>query len=122
MQLDERKTNPAEKTSAHRRHPRHHLASPLHLWRRMGNGAAIPGIGLEISESGISVVVPEELSIGEQVEFAIQLPGGHFRTTGIVRNKMMFRYGLEFQGLSSMEQRQIRDTCASLPLYSGPEY
>jgi hypothetical protein len=108
--------------SAHRRHPRHQLATPLYLWRRRGNGAAIPGIALEISASGISVILPEQLDLGEEVEFAIQLPGGQLRTTAVVRNKTMFRYGFEFAAPTASQQQLIHESCASLPLYSGPEY
>lgn len=108
--------------SAHRRHPRHQLATPLHLWRRTGNGSMIPGIGLEISESGISVIFPEELALGETVEFAVQLPAGELRATAVVRNKTMFRYGFEFNSLTSEQRQLVRDTCAALPLYTGPEY
>jgi len=38
--------NSADGHSAHRRHPRHHLATPLNLWRRLGTGTMIPGIAL----------------------------------------------------------------------------
>ena len=108
--------------SAHRRHPRHHLATPLNLWRRAGTGAMIPGIALEISQSGLSAILPEELSVGEEVEFAIQLPGGALRASALVRNKAMFRYGFEFAFLTSAQQQLIKETCAALPLYTGPEH
>lgn len=111
----------ASSNSAHRRHPRHHLAIPLNLWRRAGTGTMIPGIALEISESGISAILPEELSPGEAVEFVIQLPAGQLRATGVVRNKIAFRYGFEFQLLTTPQQQLIKETCASLPLYTGPE-
>lgn len=107
--------------SAHRRHPRHHLALPLHLWRSSGSGTIIPGIALEISVSGISAILPEELSLGEQIEFAIQLPTGSLRLTAVVRNKTMFRYGFEFDSPAPAQQQLIHDTCAALPLYAGPE-
>ena len=108
--------------SAHRRHPRHHLATPLRLWRRSGSATAIPGIALEISESGLSVILPEQLSTGEQVEIHLQLPAGQLRLTAVVRNQTMFRAGLEFQAPSSAQLQVIRETCAALPLYIGPEY
>lgn len=108
--------------SAHRRHPRHHLAIPLHLWRRAGTGTMIPGIALEISESGISLILPEQLSSGETVELLIQLPGGQLRATAVVRNKTMFRYGFEFEFLTTAQQQLIKSACASLPIYTGPEY
>lgn len=111
----------ANGNSAHRRHPRHHLATPLNLWRRAGTGTMIPGIALEISQSGISAILPEQLSPGETVEFAIQLPGGQLRATAVVRNKTMFRYGFEFEFLTTAQQQLIKGSCASLPFYTGPE-
>ena len=120
--LHSRTGGTADPASAHRRHPRHHLATPLHLWRQKGTGTAIPGIALEISESGISVILPEELSLGERVEVALELPAGHLRLMAVVRNKTTFRSGLEFQAPSSAQLHLIRETCAVLPPYSGPEY
>ncbi|MGE5205813.1 MAG: PilZ domain-containing protein [Chlamydiota bacterium] len=108
--------------SAHRRHPRHHLAMPLNLWRRAGTGAMIPGIALEISQSGLSAILPEELSVGEEVEFSLQLPAGQLRASAVVRNKAMFRYGFEFAYFTSAQQQLVKETCAALPLYTGPEH
>lgn len=82
----------------------------------------IPGIALEISESGISLILPEQLSSGETVELLIQLPGGQLRATAVVRNKTMFRYGFEFEFLTTAQQQLIKSACASLPIYTGPEY
>lgn len=113
--------NSAAAYSAHRRHPRHHLATPLNLWRRRGTGTMIPGIALEISASGISVILPEELSPGEQVEFLIRVPAGELRMTAVVRNRAMFRHGLEFEFLTAAQTKLINDTCAALPLYTSPE-
>ena len=79
-------------------------------------------MGLEISESGISVILPEELAIGERIEFAIQLPGGLLRTMAVVRNKSGFRCGLEFEAPTAAQKLLVKNTCAALPLYSGPEY
>lgn len=122
--LDSRERDSATATSqsAHRRHPRHHLATPLNLWRQRGNGTMIPGIGLEISESGISVIFPEQLALGEMVEFAVRLPGGELRATAVVRNKTMFRYGFEFNSLTAAQTQLVKDACAALPPYTGPEY
>ncbi|HJS98860.1 MAG TPA: PilZ domain-containing protein [Terriglobales bacterium] len=106
----------------HRRHARHHLATPLNLWRRAGTGTMIPGIALEISESGISVILPERLSVGENVEFTLQLPGGELRAAAVVRNTAMFRHGFEFAFLSSAQRQLIKQACASLPLYTPTKY
>jgi hypothetical protein len=85
-------------------------------------GTMVPGIALEISQSGISVILPERLSVGESVEFTLQLPGGELRAIAVVRNTAMFRHGLEFAFLTSAQQQLIRNTCAALPLYTGPEH
>ena len=82
----------------------------------------IPGIALEISESGISLILPEQLPSGETVELLIQLPGGQLRATAVVRNKTMVRYGFEFEFLTTAQQQLIKSACASLPIYTGPEY
>jgi hypothetical protein len=111
----------AAPASAHRRHPRHHLATPLNLWRRRGTGTMIPGIALEISLSGISVILPDELILGEEVEVQVMLPAGQLRLTAVVRNRNMFRYGFEFQSPTAAEMQLIRETCAALPLYADPE-
>lgn len=107
---------------AHRRHSRHHLALPLNLWRSAGTGTMIPGIALEISQSGVSAILPEQLQVGETVELCIQLSGGQLRVAAVVRNHAMFRHGLEFAYLTSAQQQLIKDTCAALPLYTGPEH
>jgi hypothetical protein len=82
----------------------------------------IPGIALEISESGISVILPERLSVGENVEFTLQLPGGELRAAAVVRNTAMFRHGFEFAFLSSAQRQLIKQACASLPLYTPTKY
>lgn len=113
--------NAAAGHPAHRRHPRHHLALPLNLWRRVGMGTMIPAIALEISQSGISAILPEQLSVGENVELSLQLAGGELRAVAVVRNTAMFRHGFEFVFLTSAQQQLIKATCAALPLYTGPE-
>jgi hypothetical protein len=84
-------------------------------------GTMTPGVALEISQSGISVILPEQLSVGESVEFTLHLPGGELRAIAVVRNTAMFRHGLEFAYLTSLQQQLVKDTCAALPLYTGPE-
>jgi hypothetical protein len=81
----------------------------------------IPGIALEISLSGISVILPDELILGEEVEVQVMLPAGQLRLTAVVRNRNMFRYGFEFQSPTAAEMQLIRETCAALPLYADPE-
>ena len=94
---------------------------PLNLWRRRGTGTMIPGIALEISLSGLSVILPEVLTLGEEVEFVLILPSGQLRLTGVVRNRNMYRYGFEFDSPTATQVQLINETCAALPLYAGPE-
>jgi hypothetical protein len=39
-----------------------------------------------------------------------------------VRNTAMFRHGFEFAFLTSAQEQLIKNTCAALPLYTGPEH
>lgn len=121
LHSQERDRAAADGHPAHRRHSRHHLALPLNLWRRVGMGTMIPGIALEISQSGLSVILPEQLQVGENVELSIQLSGGQLRAAAVVRNQTIFRHGLEFAFLTSAQQQLINDACSALPLYTGQE-
>lgn len=59
------------------------------------NGLA-PGRTADISECGISAVVPVELSIGEIVKMDIRFPLEPATVTAVVRSRNVFRYGFEF--------------------------
>lgn len=57
----------------------------------------VPGHTLDISESGISAVLPIDLPIGEVVRLEIRLPLEPVTVRAIVRNRNIFRYGFEFE-------------------------
>jgi len=58
--------------------------------------------------------------IGEAVEVSFELPSaGRITVDAIVRNKNLFRYGFEFDGLSEAARQQISKACESLPPYEG---
>lgn len=59
--------------------------------------ALIPGRSQEISEYGMSAIVPVELREGERVELQIKLPRGTVTTRAIVRHRNVFRHGFEFE-------------------------
>jgi hypothetical protein len=61
--------------------------------KRLG---AIPGFSTDISESGMSVTLPVELRIGEDVELHINLPIRSVDVKAFVRNRNAFRHGFEF--------------------------
>jgi hypothetical protein len=66
------------------------------------------------------VILPEQLSVGESVDFILELPRGRLRATAVVRNKSMYRYGFEFESSTAAQQQLIRDACAGLPLLHRP--
>jgi PilZ domain len=57
----------------------------------------VPGRTLDISESGISAVLPVELPIGEAVKLEIRFPLEAVTVLAVVRNRNVFRYGFEFE-------------------------
>jgi len=56
----------------------------------------LPGRTLDISESGISAILPVELHQGEELELQIKLPGNTLITRAVVRDRNVFRHGFEF--------------------------
>jgi len=55
-----------------------------------------PGRTLEISERGMSAILPVELPLGEMVELNLKLPLGSVHMRAAVRNRNVFRHGFEF--------------------------
>lgn len=84
---------PAPKTDA-RRYQRFLMEVEVNVYTQK-NGLA-PGRTLDISESGISAVVPLELSIGEAVKLDIRFPLEPVMVSAVVRSRNAFRYGFEF--------------------------
>lgn len=80
--------------TAARRFPRFPVEVDANVYSKK-NGLA-PGRTVDISESGISAVVPVELSIGETVKMDIRFPLESATVTAVVRNRNVFRYGFEF--------------------------
>ena len=79
--------------TAQRRHPR--LMWDNEVTIRSAN-ELLPGRIVEISESGMSAVSPDELQIGEIVELSIRSVIGVAITRAVVKNRNVFRHGFEF--------------------------
>jgi hypothetical protein len=77
-----------------RRYPRFKLE--LDVTVRSKTLGLIPGMTIEVSESGMSTILPVELPVGETVELHISLPLGSVELRAVVRNRNAFRYGFEF--------------------------
>jgi hypothetical protein len=76
-----------------RRHERLALETEVTIYSESG---MIPGRTLDISESGMSAILPVELQIGETVELRIKLPITVATASAVVRNRNVFRHGFEF--------------------------
>jgi len=60
------------------------------------DSALLPGRTQDISESGMSAILPVELREGQEVELQIRLPRAAETTRAIVRNRNVYRHGFEF--------------------------
>ena len=60
------------------------------------DGEWLPGRTHDISESGMSAILPVELREGQEVELQIRLPRAAETTRAIVRNRNVYRHGFEF--------------------------
>ncbi|MGO9434203.1 MAG: PilZ domain-containing protein [Terracidiphilus sp.] len=76
-----------------RRHQRFELETEVTV--HSGSGF-FPGQSLDISESGMTAILPVELKIGETVELKIKVPITVATTRAIVRSRNVFRHGFEF--------------------------
>src|SRR5208283_922781 len=60
------------------------------------NSELLPGRTLDISESGLSAILPVALQEGENVQLQIRIPGATATTSAVVRGRNVFRHGFEF--------------------------
>ncbi len=95
-----------------RRTPRCLFSGPMTI--RSADGAALHGISVEMSETGMSAMVKGSLTPGETVELE-PVAGG--RTPAVVRHKLGRLYGFEFVGLSSEQAGRIAENCKKLVRY-----
>ena len=60
------------------------------------DSALLPGQTQDISELGMSAILPVELREGQEVELQIRLPRATHTIRAIVRHRNVFRHGFEF--------------------------
>jgi hypothetical protein len=92
-----------------RRHPRYKLEIDLRIYAR--NSAVVRGHSVDISESGISAMLREEVRLGEVVRLEFTVPTGDVVIHALARQRNAFRYGFEFlEAISQLEiiQRACR--------------
>jgi PilZ domain len=76
-----------------RRHRRLPLETDVSI--RSGGGL-VPGRSLDVSESGMSAILPFELPVGQVVELTARLSIAVATTRAVVRTRNLLRHGFEF--------------------------
>ena len=94
-----------------RRHPRFKLEVNLRVYAR--DCPVVRGDTVDISESGISAMLRQEVPVGEVVRLECSLPLGEVEVLAFVRQRNAFRYGFQFVEASSA-QDVIGRTCRQL--------
>ena len=96
-----------------RRHPRYKLEVGICVYAR--DSEVVRGRTVDISESGISAILPIEVPVAEVVRLEFTLPTGDVEIHAMVRQRNAFRYGFQFLE-SSTAQDQIGRTCRQLAI------
>ncbi len=106
-------TSTAHEVVDARRHPRFELEVNIRVYPR--NSEVVRGHTVDISQSGISAMLREELQLDEVVRLEFTLPHGEVEVHALVRQRNAFRYGFQF--LESAEaQDVIGRTCRELAI------
>ena len=102
-----------------RRHPRYKLDIDICIYPR--NSTVVRGHSVDISESGISVMLREEVNIGEVVRLEFTLPTGDVAIHALARQRSAFRFGFEFlEAISQLEI--IQRTCRQLAVEQSVQW
>ena len=102
-----------------RRNPRYKLDVRVRLIIHNGNGnQVVHGRGTDISETGMAIFVPHNMSADDRAEIEFTLPYSRQpqRVVINVRNRSGYRYGVEFMTLSMPQRDEITKICKALTL------
>jgi hypothetical protein len=94
-----------------RRHQRFKLEASVRVYAR--DCSVVRGDTVDISESGISAMLRQEVPVGAVVRLEFTLPLGDVELLALVRHKNAFRYGFQFVEASSA-QDVVGRTCRQL--------
>ena len=103
-----------------RRHPRYALEVDIRVYPR--NTRVVRGHTVDISESGISAMLRDEIRLDEVVRLEFTLPAGAVEIHALVRQRNAFRYGFQFlesHSASDLIARTCRELAVEEDLY-GP--
>ena len=96
-----------------RRHPRYKFDVDICIYPR--NASVVRGHTVDLSESGVSAMIRNEVPLGEVVRLEFELPLGKVEVHALVRQRNAFRYGFQF-----MEEKPsheiIARTCRDLAM------
>jgi hypothetical protein len=96
-----------------RRYPRYTLEVAIRVYPR--NASVVRGHTVDISESGVSAMLPVEVNLGEVVRLEFELPDGPVEVHAMVQQRNAFRYGMQFV-VSGSVHAAIARTCSQLSL------
>jgi c-di-GMP-binding flagellar brake protein YcgR len=114
MEGDVSSEKPPQAVLDRRRYPRYRFSIPITI--RSADGLAMQGISIEISQSGMSAITSDSLTVNETVELEPIAAG---TVSASVRRAVGRVYGFEFLNLSAEQTQRITEICKSLPLYRG---
>jgi hypothetical protein len=88
-----------------RRWRRHWLNSPVRI---ISDAGEMDGFGLHVSEGGMYLFAVADLEPGTHLEIEFQKPqsGEPSRCSGVVRNRVVYLYGVEFVRDGSFNSRR----------------
>jgi hypothetical protein len=100
----------------HARNTRQHsrFTLPVDVTVQSPTQGLVPANALDISESGISAVLPIHLPVGEIVELDFKLPVRRIRLFATVHQNHEFRYGFQFVEPDDTTLDTIRGSCRLL--------
>jgi len=99
-----------------RRHPRFKVEVDIRVYPR--DAPVVRGHTVDISESGISAMLREEVPLGGVVRLEFTLPLGEVEVLAMVRHRNAFRYGFQCVEASSASGI-IGRTCRQLAVAQG---
>ena len=100
-----------------RRRPRFKLEAEIQVYAR--NEPVIGGQTVDISESGVSAMLRDEVPLDAVVRLEFEVPLGSVQISAVVRQRNAFRYGFQFLEASTALET-IGRTCAQLAMEQSP--
>lgn len=106
MQTERHPALQAYRSQGHaRRSPRVLLSVPITVRRLVTGGIRTSrGISLDVSESGVGLLVEGDVSVGDTLEIQMKLPDCELSMVAIVRHSSSVGSGCEFLGLTPEER------------------